>query len=72
MEGTKASLARNVRSSEYPTLNSNFNSRIQTQTSILLTDADPYGVPYPANYMEPTEEQLNMTQPVPEEIVSEH
>ena len=81
LEGTQASLARNRKNSSVPEyMPSNFNSRIQTQSSCVLHDdlhepnsgllvRDPYGVPIPARYKEPTENEISMTQPIPEHIV---
>ena len=81
LEGAQASLARNRKNSSVPEyMPSNFNSRIQTQSSCVLHDdlhepnsgllvRDPYGVPIPARYKEPTENEISMTQPIPQHIV---
>jgi len=81
LEGTGASLSRNRKVSdgvpEY--IPSNFNSRNQTTTSIQLVDEegepvrkksqDSWGVPYAASYTKPSQEQISLTQPIPEHIL---
>jgi hypothetical protein len=81
LEGTQASLAKNRKGSSVPEyMPSNFNSRIQTQSSCVLHDdlhepnsgllvRDPYGVPIPARYKEPTENEISMTQPIPQHLI---
>ena len=113
MEGTQASLARARKNSHYPDYDpgSNFNSRGQTQNSVVLHDdldspdsgivRDAYGIPVPANYRQPlflinllllsalslfssfsssfssscscrqpTEQEISLTQPIPEDMVT--
>ena len=62
---------------------SNFNSRAQTQSSAILTDeinepnsglfdmGDQFGVPMAARYKTPTPDQIHMTGPIPDHIVSQ-
>ena len=84
LEGTKASLQRHSRknSSVPDYVPSNFNSRVQTQSSAVLTDeinepnsglfdlGEQYGVPMAARYKTPTPDQIHMTGPIPDHIVS--
>ena len=84
LEGTKASLQRHSRknSSVPDYVPSNFNSRVQTQSSAVLTDeinepnaglfdlGDQFGVPVAARYKTPTPDQIHMTGPIPDHIVS--
>ena len=84
LEGTKASLQRHSRknSSVPDYIPSNFNSRVQTQSSAILTDdinepnsgmfdmRDKFGVPTAARYKTPTPDQIHMTGPIPDHIVS--
>ena len=80
----KASLQRHSRknSSVPDYMPSNFNSRVQTQSSAVLTEElaeagglvaldDGFGVPVAARYKTPTPDQISSTQPIPDHIVSQ-
>jgi len=83
LEGTKASLQRHSRknSSVPDYVPSNFNSRVQTQSSAVLMDeinepnaglfdiGDQFGVPVAARYKTPTPDQIHMTGPIPDHIM---
>ena len=52
---------------------SNFNSRVQTQSSAVLTEELAEAgalVPVAARYKTPTPDQISSTQPIPDHIVS--